>query len=99
MGIKLQGREADHSPPSSAEVKEGGAIPPLLHMSSWHTALLIKHRQKLFIWFSGSINGADPFEGILQKFIWGVRWTPSVKEVSSPDEIRNGYFTITILEH
>jgi hypothetical protein len=27
------GREADHSPPSSAEVKNGGAIPPLPNMS------------------------------------------------------------------
>jgi hypothetical protein len=31
---KLQGREADHSPPSSAEVKNGVAIPPLPLMSS-----------------------------------------------------------------
>jgi hypothetical protein len=37
-GVKWQGREADHSPPSSAEVKKGGAIPPLTHMSSWHNA-------------------------------------------------------------
>jgi hypothetical protein len=28
-------READHSSPTSAEVKNGGAIPPLPHMSSW----------------------------------------------------------------
>jgi hypothetical protein len=41
--VKRQGREADHLPPSSAEVKNGGAIPPLLHMSSWHSAQLIKH--------------------------------------------------------
>jgi hypothetical protein len=32
-GIKRQGHEADHSPPSSAEVKNGGALPPLPHMS------------------------------------------------------------------
>jgi hypothetical protein len=32
------GREADHSPPSNAEVKNGGAIPPLSHVSSWHSA-------------------------------------------------------------
>jgi hypothetical protein len=37
-GIKQQGREADHSYPSSAEVKNGGAIPPLLHRSSWRSA-------------------------------------------------------------
>jgi hypothetical protein len=36
-GTKRQGREAGHSP-SSSEVKNGGAIPPLPHMSSWHSA-------------------------------------------------------------
>jgi hypothetical protein len=30
--------EAAHSPPSSAEVKNGGAIPPLPHIPSWHSA-------------------------------------------------------------
>jgi hypothetical protein len=29
FGVKRPGREADHSPPSSAEVRNGGAIPPL----------------------------------------------------------------------
>jgi hypothetical protein len=29
FGVKRPGRETDHSPPSSAEVKNGGAIPPL----------------------------------------------------------------------
>jgi hypothetical protein len=38
LWVKRQGRESDHSPPSSAEVKKGGAIPPLPHMSSWHSA-------------------------------------------------------------
>jgi hypothetical protein len=32
------GREANHSPPSRAEVKNGGTIPSLSHMSSWHSA-------------------------------------------------------------
>jgi hypothetical protein len=43
-GVKRQRREADQSPPSSAEVKKGGAIHPLPHMSSWHSTYLIKHR-------------------------------------------------------
>jgi hypothetical protein len=30
--------EADLSHPSSAEVKNGGAVPPLPYMSSWHGA-------------------------------------------------------------
>jgi hypothetical protein len=38
LGVKRQGREADSSPPSNAEVKNVGAVPPLPRMSSWHVA-------------------------------------------------------------
>jgi hypothetical protein len=38
LRVKRPGHEADHSPPSSAEVKNVGAIPPLPHISSWHSA-------------------------------------------------------------
>jgi hypothetical protein len=31
--VKRAGREADHSPPTSAELKNNGAIPPFLHIS------------------------------------------------------------------
>jgi hypothetical protein len=34
-GLKRQGRKADHSPPSSVEVKNCGAIPALPHTFSW----------------------------------------------------------------
>jgi hypothetical protein len=34
--VKQQGREADLSLQRSAEIKNGGVIPPLFHMSSWH---------------------------------------------------------------
>jgi hypothetical protein len=34
---KRPGREDDHSPQSSAEIKYGGAIPPLPHTSTCHT--------------------------------------------------------------
>jgi hypothetical protein len=37
-GVKQQECEVDHSPPSSAEVKNHGVIPPLPHMPSWHNA-------------------------------------------------------------
>jgi hypothetical protein len=37
-GVKWPGREADHSPVSSAELKNGGAMSPLCHMLSWHSA-------------------------------------------------------------
>jgi hypothetical protein len=33
-GVKRSAREPDYSPTSSAEVKNGGANPPVLHMSS-----------------------------------------------------------------
>jgi hypothetical protein len=38
LRIRQPCREADHSPPSSAEVKHGGAIPPLPHTPSWRSA-------------------------------------------------------------
>jgi hypothetical protein len=36
--VKRAGREADHSPPSSVEVKHGGAILPQPHTFSWCSA-------------------------------------------------------------
>jgi hypothetical protein len=33
LAVKQPGCEVDHSPPSSAEVKNGGAIPPLFHVA------------------------------------------------------------------
>jgi hypothetical protein len=38
LGVKLPGREADHSHPSSAEIKIGGAICSLPNTSSWRNA-------------------------------------------------------------
>jgi hypothetical protein len=43
-GVKWPAHEVDHSSPSSAEVKNDGAIPLLPCMSSWHGAQLIKHK-------------------------------------------------------
>jgi hypothetical protein len=37
-GVKLPKRDADHSPPPIAGVKNGGAIPPLPRVSSRHNA-------------------------------------------------------------
>jgi hypothetical protein len=52
--VKCPGLEVDHSPSSSAEVKKGGAIPALHHMSSWPYAYLIKHRTTLpFTYYFG----------------------------------------------
>jgi hypothetical protein len=38
LGVRWPEREAGHSPPSSAEVKMRGAIPPLPNTSSWRNA-------------------------------------------------------------
>jgi hypothetical protein len=38
LGVKRSGREADHSPPSSTEDKNGGATPPVSRTSSWRGA-------------------------------------------------------------
>jgi hypothetical protein len=37
-GVKRLGREADHSPPTSVEVKKSGSIHPLRHTPSWRSA-------------------------------------------------------------
>jgi hypothetical protein len=37
-GVKRPRSKADYSPPTSAWVKNGGAIPQLPHTSSWHSA-------------------------------------------------------------
>jgi hypothetical protein len=53
-GENRQGRVADHSLPSSAEVNKSGAIPPLPNMSSRHRAYLIKHKENItFFTFTG----------------------------------------------
>jgi hypothetical protein len=44
LGVKRQGREAAHSSPTSAEVKQTWSIHPLPHTSSRHSAQLVKHK-------------------------------------------------------
>jgi hypothetical protein len=38
LEIKRQGRETDHLPPYSAEVKKGGGVPPHYYTSSRRSA-------------------------------------------------------------
>jgi hypothetical protein len=45
-----KGREADQLPPSNAEVKIGGATPPLPNMSSYHRAELMKHKDNFALY-------------------------------------------------
>jgi hypothetical protein len=49
--VKRPGRDADHSPPSSAEIKKGWAVPPLPYTSLLGGAYLIKHKDN-FIFVS-----------------------------------------------
>jgi hypothetical protein len=42
--VKRPGCEGDHSSPSSVEVKNSGAVPPVRHTSSWRGIKFIKHR-------------------------------------------------------
>jgi hypothetical protein len=56
-GVKPHGREADHSPPSSTEVKNGRAIPPL-HIRL--QGVVLKHRNNstfTFYWLQFNQNG------------------------------------------
>jgi hypothetical protein len=48
-GVKRRQREAEHPPPSSAEVKNGEAIPPLPNKSSCCGAELIKQRSNFIL--------------------------------------------------
>jgi hypothetical protein len=45
--VKWQRHKTDHSPPSSAKVKNDGAVPPLPHTSPWCGVFLIKHKDNL----------------------------------------------------
>jgi hypothetical protein len=36
-GVKQPEPDGNHQPPSSAEVKNAGGIPPFPHISSWHS--------------------------------------------------------------
>jgi hypothetical protein len=62
--MEWQAREADHSPLSGAEFKNGGAIPAVPHTSSWHTCLInlaqgqvyLLHQVKLLYYPLKSVN-------------------------------------------
>jgi hypothetical protein len=67
--LKLPGREKDHSPPFSAEVKNGGAIHPLSHMFSWRGASLINHRDN-FAFFVTTLIYAEHHQLSLRDVSW-----------------------------
>jgi hypothetical protein len=66
-GVKRPVHEAEHSPPSSAEFKNGGAILPLPHTSSWRCPQLIKYGDNFTFNMNTSLNVRISF--IKQEFI------------------------------
>jgi hypothetical protein len=51
LGVNHQVCDTDHSPPSSFKMMKSGAVPPLLYMSSWYGAELIRQRDNFtFVW-------------------------------------------------
>jgi hypothetical protein len=56
LEVTRQRCEADHPPPSVAEVKKVGAIPPLPHTYSWADAKLIKLKDNFTLPLTVSIS-------------------------------------------
>jgi hypothetical protein len=54
--LKQLSHEADYSPPSSGEVKNGGATPPFSNIPSWHSAQLIKDRDNFTFLFQDTVK-------------------------------------------
>jgi hypothetical protein len=69
LGVKWLG-EADHSPPTSAKVQKMWSIHPLPHMSSWHSAWFVKHRDNFTLllyeeFFYLELEDPEIYTGIL----------------------------------
>jgi hypothetical protein len=63
--LKRPGHEADHSPPSSVEIKNGGTIHPLPHTSSQGQLYLrLCLRTNMQIWGLGTTGYLSPFPQI-----------------------------------
>jgi hypothetical protein len=76
LGVKWPGREADHSPLSSAELKNGGAIPPppYVFMALCFSAVLIKYRDN-FIYTDRTKKGKRSFWIVMKRTKNVVFWT------------------------
>jgi hypothetical protein len=62
--------KTDNTPPPSEEDKNGGAILPLPHTSSWHSADLIRYRDKFtffrYALYSGINSNLTPSDNPYQ---------------------------------
>jgi hypothetical protein len=54
--VKRPGQEADHSPPSSAEVKHDGAVPPLISYVFMEQCLIDCAQGQLYLFTSRCVN-------------------------------------------
>jgi hypothetical protein len=88
-GVTRSGREADHSPPSSAEVKNGGAIPRLPQMSSWHIAELIKHGDNFTFYWLAHQYVTCLFIGKRSDHPRFTRLKPRLAKVEFPSDVTN----------
>lgn len=68
-GLQPQMLETDHSPPFGDEVKDGGVIPPLSPVSTWHS-YIIKCRNN--ITFSISLMGPNIFYFMIWEFVYRI---------------------------
>jgi hypothetical protein len=59
---KLQGREADHSPPVNAEVKKIWIYTSTLHTPSWCSAKLVTHKDNFTFFYFTSLNCEQYFD-------------------------------------
>jgi hypothetical protein len=82
-GVKWPRRETDHSPPSNAEVKNDGTIPPLINMSSWH--------KDNFSFTSNLIYYHSNFRS-RRKLAQDVRLLPCIKEQQIRIQVRTRRF-------
>jgi hypothetical protein len=87
LGVKRQGCEADHSSPSSADVRNGGAIPPT-PLSSWHSAKPTQHvLQALLDHVRTSITSAENMNSLT-----------SCAELTEYVDTRDVYFKYTAIQ-
>jgi hypothetical protein len=76
-GLSLR-HDADHSPPSSAQVKNDAAVPPFPHTPSWHGTWFIEHRENFAFYrkFNHKINF-----GLIGNHLWQQDCRLSIKWV------------------
>jgi hypothetical protein len=76
-GAKRPDLETDHTPPFSAEVENGGVIPPLSDMSTWRSTYRIKYTHNFDFNFITN-------ESFVLRGTWGI--SAILTQVSAKDQ-------------